>query len=106
MRTHVQESSILAFHSLPNTQKKSVADLIFQAIEQNSDRGGNGMSMAEIQRVLRVSGSHIEKSTISARINEMVACNRLYRADYLRRCSISGKSIHPVSLPLGQMRLL
>jgi len=104
MRTAVTESSILSFHSMPNTQKKSVADLIYSVIEKS--RGQEGLSMAEIQNSLRAIKINIEKSTISARINEMVAAGRLYRYPHLRKCSITGKSIHPVSLAFGQMGLL
>jgi hypothetical protein len=106
MRTAVTESSIRSYRSLPNSQKKSVANLIFSVIERSSSLASNGMSMAEIQRDMERLGAHIEKSTISARINEMVAAGRLFRASYMRRCSITGKSIHPVSLALGQLRLL
>lgn len=107
MLINAQESSILSHRSLSNYAKKTVADKIYDIVEMYCCIDAGGISMAEIQdEFFNIYGKRIEKSTISPRVNELIAGGRLFRHSHLRTCSISGKAIHPITLAKGQLNLL
>lgn len=107
MLINAQESSIKAYHSLPNHQKKTVADKIYEIVQMWCSVDAGGISMAEIQdEFFNVYGYRVEKSTISPRVNELICSGRLFRHSHLRTCSVTGKAIHPIVLSKGQLNLL
>lgn len=107
MRTQVQESSIRSYQSLSNRSKQTVADKIYEIVGMWCSVDAGGISMAEIQEeFFNVHNYRVEKSTISPRVNELIAAGRLYRHPHLRTCSVTGKAIHPITLSKGQLNLL
>ena len=64
------------------------------------------MSMQEIQAPLeRAVARRVDMSTISARVNELVAAKRVVRdIDHPRACSVSGAMICPLSVAPKQVR--
>ena len=93
--------------SLPIVARKNLGDLICEVVGSACRSGERDLSMREIQRLLDQSaGRHIDMSTISARVNELVCAKRLTRDKYHpRRCTVTGKQIEPLSMPLSQARL-
>lgn len=69
--------------------------------------GALDLSGREIQaRYEFLHGTRIDASTVSSRINSLVAAGRLVRAGECRLCTVTGRNIHPVYVPLKQARLL
>jgi hypothetical protein len=104
MRTAVQDTSIAAYRAMPVKRLQTQADRIEQIVkarsrERLSGRPGRDISLKEIQRAHRFLHGDIELSTVSARVNALVAAKRLERLGTTRKCSISGISIHPVRVP-------
>ena len=54
------------------------------------------MSLKEIQSIYNRYYKDIDLSTVSARVNGLVAAKRLERLEETRKCSISRISIHPL----------
>ena len=95
MRTAVQETSIDAFYFHRGAGKSAQQrDRVLQFI---SSRGGD-WSIGEIANALG-----LEKSTVSARVNELVNETRDLVVKPRRKDRISGITIRPVGLPvIGQ----
>jgi len=93
MKTQVSDTSIAAYRALPVKQLATQADRIHEIAD---DLHGFTLSLKEIQRIYRARHGDIELSTISARVNALVAAKRLERLETTRKCTISGVSIHPV----------
>jgi hypothetical protein len=98
MRTNVADTSISAYRSMPVKRLATQADRIFLMVQQYCFAWGReeGMSLKEIKASYQARYSDIELSTVSARVNALVASKRLERLETTRKCSISGVSIHPV----------
>ena len=92
MRTAVQETSIDAFYIHQGTgksaqQRERVLDFIASS--------GGDWSIGEIARALG-----LEKSTVSARVNELVNDTRDLVEKPRRKDRISGITVRPVGLPI------
>lgn len=87
--------------------RKSLSDQIESVVASACRAGARDMSMKEAQAaLLRVYGRTVELSSISGRVNELVAAKRLVR-DKLntRPCTVTGQAIHPLSVPAEQARM-
>lgn len=103
MRTQVRDTSIDAYHSISNTYKATVCDSIYKIVAESKV----ALSLREIQsRYNDLYTANIDVSTVSGRVNELIVANRLERTAAVRKCSFSGKSVHPVSVVPVQMRLV
>lgn len=102
MKTAVAETSISAFYSLLNSRCKTQADRIFDIVNAYCQSSGRDLSLNEIKRIHVGLHGDIELSTVSARVNALVAANRLQRLASIRPCTVTGKAVHPVRLPVGQ----
>lgn len=103
----VTDTSRDAIASISLGKRKTLADEIEQAIAQRCKAGAKDVSMREVQQVLeRNLGRRVEMSTISGRVNELVAAKRVVR-DLLhkRTCSVTGAEIHALSVMPGQRRM-
>jgi hypothetical protein len=98
MRTNVQDTSITAYRSMPVKRLATQADRIELIVEQWCLAWGmeEGLSLKEIKALHQRRHGDIELSTVSARVNSLVAAKRLERLETTRKCSISGIHIHPV----------
>ena len=107
MRTNVQDTSIDAYRSMPVRKRATQADQIHSIVETFCSSWGKDLSLNEIKRLWRrLYKKDIELSTVSARVNELVAAGRLERLDTIRKCTvIKDSSIHPVRIPEGQRGL-
>jgi hypothetical protein len=84
---------------MPVKQLATQADRIEQIVRLRTIFRGEDVSLKEIQHIYHSRYHHIELSTVSARVNALVAAKRLERLETTRKCSISGVSIHPVRVP-------
>ncbi len=103
MRTQVLDTSIDAYHGIGNAYKATVCDSIYSIVAHAQEP----LSLREIKYFYEnLIGDNIDVSTVSGRVNELVAANRLERSAPVRKCNFSGKTVHPVSIVPVQLRLV
>ena len=103
LRTQMRDTSIEAYHNISNTYKATVCDSIYSIVAESN----SALSLREIQS--RYNDTHktfIDVSTVSGRVNELITAGRLERTEPVRKCTFSGKSVHPVSIVPVQLRLV
>lgn len=112
MRTNVLDTSIDAYYAMPNTKKAGQADRIEAVVKfLCSGVPGADASLQEIYKWYQArypsKQDHIEYSTVSARVNELIAAKRLGRRtkDQRRKCSITNIGIRAVFIPSKQIPL-
>lgn len=103
----IADTSRDALQAMSISSLKRMGDRIHAVVAAACRAGALDVSMREIQQLLsRSTGEHIDMSSISARVNALVAAKRLVRhKSRPRACSITGKDIAPLSLPVVQDRL-
>lgn len=101
------DSSRDAIASISLGKRKTLADEIELVIALACKTGTKDLSMKEVQQLLeRKLERRVEVSTISGRVNELVAAKRVVRDMlHMRPCSVTHKDIHPLSVAPGQTRL-
>ncbi|MFV0916070.1 MarR family transcriptional regulator [Ralstonia nicotianae] len=92
MKTAVQATSIDAYHS---RSRRTIGQAQCDRIVEYVERAGTA-TIAEIAQAL-----HIEKSSVSARRNELIAAGRLVLTDD-RKCAVTGRYVQCVKLPQKQ----
>lgn len=99
-------TSAAALQQISMRQRQGLGDLIESAIRLNHKRGLPDVSMREVQATLeREFDRRVDMSSISGRINALIAANRIVRHEQSPRvCSITGHLIKPVSVPAQQDR--
>ena len=96
MRTNVSDTSIAAYHGLPVKTLKTQSDRICEIVTKYHGWLGGNISLKEIQSIYNRYHKDIDLSTVSARVNGLVAAKRLERLEETRKCSITGVNIHPL----------
>lgn len=104
---HATDTSREALTGMSLPHRKLLLDEVATAIEQLMRAGQKDVSMREIQRHLEVHmGRRIDVSSISGRVNELEAANRVHRdRERTRPCSITGKGVHPLTIQPAQQRM-
>lgn len=96
MRTHVRGASLAAYRDMSDTGKLGKqAQTILGAM-----RAGRDYSLQELSRL-----TGIAINAISGRCNDLKKLGLLVEAAG-RKCSITGRTVHPVCLPTAQGNLL
>ena len=95
MRTSVQDTSIDTYRAIQKEGKLSV----MQAKVMAHMRAGVDYSLQEL---VLLTGLPI--NTVSGRCNELRTAKRIEHGS-TRRCSVTGRTVHPVRLPVGQSGL-
>lgn len=87
--------------------QKMQADAVLDIVIAAARHGAKDLSLREIaKRWELVHGRSIDVGTVSARVTNLVAQHRLVRVPgAARACSISGKTVQPVSVPVQQARM-
>ena len=87
--------------------QKFQADAVLDICIAAQRNGAQDLSLREIARRWELlHGRQIDVGTVSARVSNLIAANRLVRLPgAMRACTISGKTVHPVSVPMKQERL-
>lgn len=95
MRTAVAETSIAVYYgaAMPATKARQ-NDMVMAYIASVSDA-----TIAETAKATK-----LDKSSVSGRRNELLACGRLVRGRN-RQCSITGKTVQTVKVPEQQKEL-
>ena len=79
---------------------------IFDIVLGCQRNGQPDMSLTEIRDTFeRIHGRRIDLNRVSSRVSELVTAQRLVRTCDMRACSITGRQVHPVSVPVQQARL-
>lgn len=105
MKTAMQESSISAYRGIPTKQLATQADRIFGLIEAFCNTWGSDLSLNELKKIHQGVYGDIELSTVSARVNALVAAGRIERLETSRKCEVTGRGIYPIRLPVKQAEL-
>ena len=85
---------------------KTLQDRILDICIRAQRNGVADLSGGEIQKRYELQyGQRLDKSSISARVNNLVSANRLERLQHARVCQVSGRNIAPVRVPAVQARL-
>jgi hypothetical protein len=96
MRTAVLDTSVDAFRQLPSVALKRQSDRIFEVVNACA----TDLSLREIAAAYEKRfGLQIDISTVSARVNALIAALRVERLESSRPCTVSGKTVHPVRVP-------
>jgi hypothetical protein len=103
----VAPTSAQALRKISHGERRTLTDLIESVVAQAQRSGSKDLSMREVQaELLRAYGRQEELSTISGRVNALVESKRLLRDKInTRRCTITGQTIQPLSVPPVQERL-
>ena len=103
----IQTTSREALAALSLPGKKGQADDVLLVVTLACKSGHKDMSLREIKRAyMQRFECDIDVSTVSGRVNELVAAKRLLRLPGARRlCSLSGASVLPVTVPVVQARM-
>ena len=104
--TNIAPASREALASISLPTRKTKADLIDEAVADAMRAGCQDVSMREVQaRLMAAHGLRLDLSTISGRVNELVAAGRLLRSKTTRPCSVTGQGIHALSKLMQQTSL-
>lgn len=101
-----QDTSSSAFKELGLKALQAQARAVFDVALACQKAGARDMSLREIREAYeRTHGVRIDVSTISARVNGLVAMGWLQRREETRACTISKHGVRPVFVPAKQARL-
>lgn len=102
---HVATTSADAYAAIAPRQRKMQVDEVFDIVVALQQRGAADLSLREIAHEYhRKHGKPIDVGTVSARVTNLVIAKRLVRVQGSERpCSITGKTVHPVSAPARQV---
>lgn len=104
--TNIAPASRQALASISLPARKTKADLIDDVVADAMRAGCPNVSMREVQaRLLAAHGLRLDLSTISGRVNELVAAGRLLRSKTTRPCTVTGQGIHALSKQMAQTTL-
>lgn len=104
--TNIAPASRQALASISLPARKTKADLIDDVVADAMRAGCPNVSMREVQaRLLASHGLRLDLSTISGRVNELVAAGRLLRSKTTRPCTVTGQGIHALSKQMAQTTL-
>lgn len=108
-----RDTSAQSHHSISLGRKKQMQDDILAICTTHQRHGALDMSAQEIRRVLerqyqaeRGASTRVDMSSMTAPIARLVDASRLQRLAHKRACSITGKNIHPLRVPMTQARLV
>lgn len=105
-QTQIADTSRAALAKISPRGRMTISSQIETIVANACPAGSKGLSMQEIQEPLeRAMARRVDMSTISARVNELVAAKRLIRdIANPRVCSQSGAMICPLSVAPQQVR--
>ena len=86
---------------------KSSADKVFDICLAAQRNGAADLSLSEIRSRYELQHSHrFDLSSVSGRVSNLVSAGRLERLSIARPCSVTGRNILPVRVPMVQTRLM
>lgn len=101
------DTSAASFDALSLRQRDTKQQQLLDLVVGAQRNGRADMSGRELQADYeRVHGQRIESASVASCLNGLVAAGRLQRATVMRACSVTGRDILPVFVPVTQARLL
>lgn len=80
---------------------------VLEVIRIGHESGAVNLSLTEIRDLYESTYlRRIDLNRVSARVFDLLKAERLVRSTDTRVCSVSGKNVHPVYMPLKQARLV
>lgn len=102
----IQGVTRLTTSNMPLPVQKQLQDKILDICITAKRNGRADLSGKEIQeRYELVHGKRIDASSVSARVNGLIAAGRLVRLERSRPCRVTGRDIHPVRVVAVQAGL-
>lgn len=96
-----------ALRQLGNNIQKSQGDRVIDICIGAQKHGANDLTRKEIQSIWENQDSkRIEISTVARTVNGLVASKRLVVLSNPRMCSVTGKTVEALQVPLAQTRLV
>lgn len=100
------DTSAASFEALGLKKMARQQQAIFDVVLACQRSGAHDLSLTEIRDAYeRKHSQRIDLNRVSARVNNLVAAQRLSRRAETRDCSVSGRPVHPVFVPEKQARL-
>jgi hypothetical protein len=94
MKTNMQTTSLMAYAEVTcSGARDKQKQLILSKLSSNRN-----YSLREIQVL-----TNLDINAISARVFELKELKQLVHADFKRACSVTGRTIHPVMLPVADL---
>lgn len=101
----MRDTSARALDAIGGVEQKNQLEKICDICARQQRAGAADLSGKEVQRMYElIYSERIEAGTVSARINALVAAKRLERLSVTRACTVTGRDIHPVRVPVTQAR--
>lgn len=101
------QTSAQSLNAVGQRTIKHLQDQIHDICMAAQRNGFGNLSGKEIQAKYElIYGKRIDASSISARVNGLIAAGRLERVAIARACQVTGRDIHPVRVPATQARLV
>lgn len=101
------QTSAQAFAAVGLKTLKHEQDRVHDICLSAQRNGYADLSGREIQvRYELQYGKRIDAGSVSARISALIAAGRLERLPDVRVCSVTGRDVHPVRVPISQARLV
>lgn len=105
-RRATQGTSADAYSALGLKAVQGQARAIFDVVLGAQKAGARDMSLREIREAYeRRCNKRIDVSSVSARVNNLIAMGWLERRAEVRPCSISNAGVRPVFVPAKQARM-
>ncbi len=103
----IAETSLEARGQISMRERKQQVDIIFDVVVAACRNGAIDLSLREIAQLYAAAhGKLIDVGTVSGRVTELIVAQRLVRLPGAARpCSISGKTVAPVTVPAKQARM-
>lgn len=100
-------TSAAALNDLGLRGQKHQADAVLDIVVAAVRNGAKDLSLREIAKRWELAhGRQIDVGTVSARVTNLVDQHRLVRIkEDARACTISGKTVQPVTVPAQQARM-
>ena len=102
----IAATSSESFNQISLRSRKMQHDVIHGIVVAACRNGKPDLTLREIAMLYeRQESKRIDVGTVSARVNDLVAAKRLLRLPCSEQpCSITGKLVHPVTVPITQDR--
>ena len=94
---NVRESSLMAYDTLKTEDLGRQQRQVLAGVALLIRTGQHTDGRVSRRQIAQLTG--LETSTVAARTNALVAARRLVESEDLRRCPITGRNVHMVSLP-------
>lgn len=100
-------TSGMALRQISGYKRKSLADLIEAVVANAMRSGAKDMTMREVQQALVTKYARsVDMSSISGRVSELIEAKRMVRDKTVTRvCTVSGYTVHPLTVPPQQVRM-